>query len=44
MFVRRNAQNLLGVHLVHGHFSIPGDTVLLGTNFEGPKSRWAKVT
>ncbi|KPM41501.1 hypothetical protein AK830_g5107 [Neonectria ditissima] len=44
IFVRHNAQSVLGVHLIHGHFSIPEDTVLLGTNFEGPKGRWAKVT
>ncbi|TPX09025.1 uncharacterized protein E0L32_001714 [Thyridium curvatum] len=44
IFVRHNAQNVLGVHLIHGHFSIPEDTVLLGTNFEGIKGRWARVT
>ncbi|KYK53953.1 hypothetical protein DCS_05902 [Drechmeria coniospora] len=44
IFVRHNAQNALGIHLIHGHFSIPENTVLLGTNFEGPKGRWAKVT
>ncbi|KAL6696647.1 hypothetical protein J3F84DRAFT_347690 [Trichoderma pleuroticola] len=44
LFVRHNAQNALGVHLIHGHFKIPEDTVLLGTDFEEPKGRWAKVT
>lgn len=44
IFVRHNAHNVLGVHLIHGHFSIPEDTVLLGTNFDGPMGRWAKIT
>lgn len=44
IFVRHNAQSVLGVHLIHGHFSIPSDTVLLGANFEEPKGRWTKVT
>ncbi|KAL6364214.1 hypothetical protein LRP88_02130 [Fusarium phalaenopsidis] len=44
LFVRHNAHKVLGVHLVHGHFKIPESTVLLGTNFEEPKGRWARVT
>ncbi|KAH8648115.1 hypothetical protein BGZ61DRAFT_376512, partial [Ilyonectria robusta] len=32
------------IHLIHGHFKIPDGTVLLGSNFEEPRGRWAKVT
>ncbi|CAI7626068.1 unnamed protein product [Penicillium pancosmium] len=44
IFVRHNAQNVLGIHLIHGHFKIPESTVMLGTNFESPSLRWTKVT
>ncbi|RMI95600.1 hypothetical protein CDV36_016401, partial [Fusarium kuroshium] len=44
IFVRHNAHDVLGVHLIHGHFQIPEDTVLLGNNFEKPEGRWAKPT
>ncbi|KAH6982480.1 hypothetical protein EDB80DRAFT_736869 [Ilyonectria destructans] len=44
LFVQHNAHKLLGIHLIHGHFKIPDDTVLLGSNFEEPRGRWAKVT
>ncbi|KAI0423425.1 hypothetical protein F5Y09DRAFT_349058 [Xylaria sp. FL1042] len=44
LFVKHNAQDVLGAHLIHRHFTIPEDTVLLGTNFEGPKGRWARIT
>ncbi|RSL56782.1 hypothetical protein CEP54_008650 [Fusarium duplospermum] len=44
LFVRHNAHKVLGVHLVHGHFKILESTVLLGTNLEEPKGRWARVT
>ncbi|KAI1316899.1 hypothetical protein F5Y16DRAFT_393034 [Xylariaceae sp. FL0255] len=44
LFVTHNAHEVLGIHLIHGHFSIPKDTVLLGTSFQGPINRWAKVT
>jgi hypothetical protein len=30
--------------LIHGHFKIPKNTVMLGTNFENPSLRWTKVT
>ncbi|KAK0710196.1 hypothetical protein B0T26DRAFT_743341 [Lasiosphaeria miniovina] len=32
LFVRHNAHTVLGIHLIHGHFAIPEQTVLLGTN------------
>ncbi|OJD23111.1 hypothetical protein ACJ73_05543 [Blastomyces percursus] len=44
IFVHHNAHDVLGIHLIHGHFNIPGGTVMLGTNFENPSLRWAKVT
>lgn len=44
LFVRHNAQKTLGVHLIHGHFKIPENTIMLGSNFENPHGRWTKVT
>lgn len=44
LFVRHNAEKVLGIHLVHGHFKIPEGTVMLGTNFKNPTLRWANVT
>lgn len=44
IFVRHNAHEKLGVHLIHGHFKIPADTIMLGTNFENPSGRWTKPT
>ncbi|EFY92562.1 hypothetical protein J3459_015275 [Metarhizium acridum] len=44
MFVRHNADKVLGIHLIHGHFKIPKNTVMLGSNFENPSLRWTKVT
>lgn len=44
MFVRYNAEKVLGIHLIHGHFKIPKSTVMLGTNYDSPSLRWAKVT
>lgn len=44
IFVRHNADKVLGIHLIHGHFKIPRSTVMLGTNFESPSLRWTKVT
>lgn len=44
LFVRHNAQDVLGIHLIHGHFQIPENTVMLGTNFEGPALRWTQTT
>ena len=44
MFVRHNADKVLGIHLIHGHFRIPKGTVMLGTNFESPSLRWTKAT
>ncbi|KAJ5989710.1 hypothetical protein N7481_004920 [Penicillium waksmanii] len=44
IFVRHNAQNVLGIYLIYGYFKIPESTVMLGTNFESPSLRWTKVT
>jgi len=44
LFVRHNAHKTLGVHLIHGHFKTPENTVMLGSNFENPCGRWTKVT
>jgi hypothetical protein len=44
LFVRHNAHKTLGVHLIHGHFKTPENTVMLGSNFENPSGRWTKVT
>lgn len=29
---------------IHGHFKIPKNTVMLGSNFESPSLRWTKIT
>ncbi|KAJ5366195.1 hypothetical protein N7541_000136 [Penicillium brevicompactum] len=43
LFVHHNAEKVLGIHLIHGHFEIPENTVMVGTNFENPDLRWAKT-
>lgn len=40
IFVRHGVQDILGIHLVHGH-PIPDGTVLLGHNNTQPPCRWA---
>lgn len=43
LFVDYNAQKIFGLHLIHGHFRIPPNTVMLGTIFEGRLSCcWTK--
>lgn len=44
MFVRHKADKFLGIHLIHGHFKIPKNTVMLGTNFENSSLRWTRIT
>ena len=34
LFIRHNAQNTFGVHLIHGHFKIPCGTIMLGSTFK----------
>lgn len=43
MFVRNNAHKVFGIHLIHGHFQVPEDTVLLGSTFDNASIRWAKT-
>ncbi|KGO74766.1 hypothetical protein PITC_083750 [Penicillium italicum] len=43
LFVHHNAEKVLGIHLIHGHFEIPENTVMVGTNFENPALRWTKT-
>ncbi|KAG6356057.1 hypothetical protein INS49_015442 [Diaporthe citri] len=44
LFVRHHAEKIFGIHLIHGHFQIPEGTVMVGTNFQNPDMRWAKIT
>jgi len=44
LFVRHNAHEKLGIHLIHGHFNTAPNTVMLGTNIEDPYGRWTKAT
>lgn len=44
LFVRNCADGLLGIHLVHAHFSIPKNTAILGANYNEPYCRWARTT
>lgn len=44
LFVRHNIHYILGVHLIHKHFQIPENTVMLGKNFENACGRWTKPT
>ncbi|KAK3988281.1 hypothetical protein QBC44DRAFT_343416 [Cladorrhinum sp. PSN332] len=34
IFVKHNAHEVLGIHLIHGHFKIPSNAVILGTNID----------
>ena len=43
LFTSNNADGILGIHLIHGHFKIPEGSVLLGSNFSNPAIRWARV-
>lgn len=44
MFVKHNAHKILGLHLIHGHFRLHKNRILVGTNFENPAGRWTKAT
>ncbi|EJT79321.1 hypothetical protein GGTG_04406 [Gaeumannomyces tritici R3-111a-1] len=44
LFAHQNAEKAFGIHLIHGHFQIPEGSVMVGTNFEDPAMRWAKIT
>ncbi|KAL5346624.1 hypothetical protein ACLOAV_008331 [Pseudogymnoascus australis] len=42
LFVKHGAEGILGIHLVHSHFSLPENTAMLGANYETPYSRWTR--
>jgi hypothetical protein len=44
LFIYHNAYKTLSIHLIHGHFKTPENTVMLGSNFENPSGHWTKVT
>ena len=45
LFLRYNVEAVFGLHLVHSHFKIPSDTVMLGSIFSGdPSGYWTKPT
>lgn len=44
IFTRHNAQSKFGLHLIHGHFKVQRDMVMLGTNFANPSGCWTKPT
>ncbi|RHZ48873.1 uncharacterized protein CDV56_100296 [Aspergillus thermomutatus] len=42
ILTRYNVQDKFGIHLIHGHFEIPSDQVMLGHYFESPAGCWTK--
>ncbi|POR32585.1 Uncharacterized protein TPAR_07209 [Tolypocladium paradoxum] len=44
LFMRYDVQNKFGLHLIHGHLSIPDGTVMFGRSFTGPDGFWTKPT
>ena len=42
LFVRNHAEEILGIHLAHGHFDVLAGTTLLGFNYDKPYCRWAR--
>ncbi|KAF2460063.1 hypothetical protein BDY21DRAFT_384470 [Lineolata rhizophorae] len=44
IFVRYNAYEVLGIQLIHGHFKILENSIMVGTNFENLALRRAKNT
>ncbi|KAJ5904802.1 uncharacterized protein N7473_001718 [Penicillium subrubescens] len=42
ILLRHNVQDRIGIHLIHGHFQIPSDQVMLGHYFENPTGCWTK--
>ncbi|KAL9606942.1 MAG: hypothetical protein Q9167_008094 [Letrouitia subvulpina] len=43
LFVRYNVHEVFGIHLTHGHFKIPPETVMLGTMFKRqPTGHWTQ--
>lgn len=45
LFIRHNVQNVFGLHLVHGHFQIDEDVIMLGVGLGiGSPGYWTKPT
>ncbi len=45
LFIRHGTQDKFGLHLVHGHFKIDEDTIMLGSGFgENFSGSWTKPT
>lgn len=45
LFLRYNVEAAFGLHLVHSHFKIPSDAVMLGSIFSGdPSGYWTRPT
>jgi hypothetical protein len=42
LFEQYEVSQVFGIHLVHGHFLLPEDTVPVGENHDCPHSRWAR--
>ncbi|ATY66798.1 hypothetical protein A9K55_000547 [Cordyceps militaris] len=44
LFVRHGVHDIFGIHLIHAHFKVPAQSILLGSNYDQPPCRWAKTT
>lgn len=45
LFIRHDAQDVFGVHFVHGHFQIAEDTIMLGVHLgTGSVGYWTQPT
>ncbi|KAF4547158.1 Hypothetical protein D9617_56g096210 [Elsinoe fawcettii] len=44
VFVKHNAHKHLGIHLIHGHFALPEQSILLGRDTSAVTGRWSKIT
>ena len=42
IFVRYNVEAKFGIHLIHGHFKLEPDTVMLGRHVQKPYGCWTK--
>ncbi|KAJ5626392.1 hypothetical protein N7510_002701 [Penicillium lagena] len=44
LFTRFNVQKIFGVHLIHGHFQIEEDKIMLGTSLKSVRGCWTQPT
>ncbi|KAF9730274.1 hypothetical protein PMIN04_012889 [Paraphaeosphaeria minitans] len=44
IFLRYNVQTKFGLHLIHGHFKLERDMVMLGKSVQEPSGCWTKPT